>query len=102
MALALVALGVAPPHLLHAHRPIPVVGGGDGAAVGAEADEIALVAIRLAHELADIQLAARAHLGVARIADVRVVLPHDRLGAAAAGLQQRLERVVHVPVAQVP
>src|SRR5204863_610920 len=40
VALALVALGVARPHFFHPHGAVPVVGGGDGAAVGAEADEI--------------------------------------------------------------
>jgi hypothetical protein len=31
--------------------------------------------------LADVDLAALAHLGSARVADMRIVLPHDDLGA---------------------
>ena len=59
----------------------------------------------LAHELADVQLAVRAHLGVAGVADVRVVRPDDDLRRRPARLEvphELLERLAHVRVAQVP
>ena len=80
-------------------------GGGDRAVEGGEADQHALVAVALAGQLADVELAASAHLGGARVADVRVVLPHDDLRPgelAVEVLDERVERAGHVPVAQVP
>ena len=53
-------------------------------------------------EMADVQLAPDAHLGRRRIAEVRVVLPEDGLGIRAVEAQQRLERLEHVLVAEIP
>jgi hypothetical protein len=62
--------------------------------------------VALAHELADVPLARLAELGGAGIAKVRVVRPDGdprRRGATAAEMTaQRLERLDHVAVAQVP
>ena len=78
-------------------------GSRDGAGVGAEADQRRLLAEALAAELADVQLVADdAHLGVAGIADVGVVRPDHRLRARPAGLQEMLEGLEHVRVAQIP
>ena len=58
-----------------------------------------------ARQLADVQLPAPSHLRSPRVADVRVVLPDDQLGGAAVSLEmsdQRVERVAHVHVAQIP
>ena len=40
--------------------------------------------VRLAHELPHVHHPGTAHVGVARVADVGVVLPHDRLRASGA------------------
>ena len=101
--LALDAVLARGPHLLHLHRRIPVGRRGDGAGVGAEADQGGLLAEAAAAQLAEIELAAHAaHVGEARVADVRVVRPHHRLGALAAMAEQVLQGLEHVAVAQVP
>ncbi len=76
------------------------------AVVGGEADQHRVGAVALAHELADVPLAVVAHLGLAGVAEVRVVRPHGdarRRAAVAAEVgvegEQRLD---HVRVAQVP
>ncbi len=84
------------------HGPVPLVRGGDRAVVRPEADEERRPAEGLPAEVADVDLAAHAHLGGCRVAQVGVVLPHDGLRAGAAEPEQRLQRLEHVPVAQVP
>ena len=101
----LIAVGQRRAHPLALDRPAPIRGGGDAAGVGGEADVDRVVAVALAHELADVQFAAVGHLGGARVAHVRVVRPHDHPGGAAVAVQVRdelVERVRHVPVALVP
>src|SRR5947199_6569626 len=69
----------------------------------AEADQRGIAAEFFARQLTDVELAAhRAHLGVARIADMRVVRPYDRFRSGPAGIEQRRERLEHVGVAQIP
>jgi hypothetical protein len=54
-----------------------------------------------ADELPETRLAVVLHLGAPGVAHVRVVGPHDRLGAAAAAvelLEQGLESFLHVPL----
>ena len=46
----------------------------------------------LAHELADVELAADAHLRRPRVADVRVMLPHDDLRPRALAAEVAHER----------
>jgi hypothetical protein len=74
--------------------------------VGGESDQHGVVAVTLAHQLADVQFAAcAAHFGGARVAQVRVVRPDDHAGGGTAPRQvrhQRLEGLDHVTVAQVP
>ena len=70
-----------------------------------EADEHGLAAVLAAYELADVELAALGHLRRPRIADVRVVGPHGDAGAPVLPIEvldQRVERLGHVAVAQVP
>ena len=84
----------------------PVGGGRDGSGEGAEADEQRVVrAVGLAGELAQRELVQVGELGGARVADVGVVRPDDDLaGRAVRGEMgaQRLQRLGHVAVAQVP
>ena len=101
----LVAPGQRGPHALALRRRVPVRGRGDRSVVGGEADQEGVATVALAHELADVELAARPHLGAARVAEVRVVRPHDRALVAAVAVevrQQPVERLGHVAVAQVP
>ena len=59
----------------------------------------------LAHELSDVDLASPRHLGEPGVADVRVVLPDDDAARRAVTIQvghEVVERVGHVPVAEVP
>ena len=68
-----------------------------------EPDQRRLTPELLAAELADVQLiACDAHIGMAGITDMSVVRPDDRLGIRAFGVEQVLERLEHVRVAQVP
>ena len=99
------ALGQRRPHPLALGRRVPGRGGGHRPRVGGEADQDDVVGPALAGELADVELAAAAHLGHPRVADVGVVLPDDDprpLAVAAQVLAEALERVGHVAVAQVP
>ena len=53
----------------------PIVGCRDGAVVRGEADRKNVAAVHLTSELAHVPFAGGAHLGCARIAEVRVVRP---------------------------
>ena len=85
MAWPLVAVGQRRPTRLTFIGCVPVVGRGDRAGMGAEADQPRLrrrtVSLR---QLADVQLVAQhAHVGEGGVADMAVVRPDDRLGVAA-------------------
>src|SRR5438105_9420647 len=70
-----------------------------------EANQNGIAAVFFAHELPDIELPAPAHLGGARVAEMRVVRPNGDLRATtvlAEMLDQRLERLHHMAVAQIP
>src|SRR5689334_17571398 len=71
--------------------------------MGAKTDERGLFAEMFAAKLADVQLLAQvAHLGETRVSNMGVVCPHDGLGTCAARLNQMLQRLEHMRVAQVP
>jgi hypothetical protein len=90
-------------HAHAAHRRSPLVPGDHRAAMRAEADEHHVVrVVCLPNELADVRHPRARHVGEARIANVRVVLPHDRLRLGAVMLHEPLERLDHVRVAHVP
>jgi hypothetical protein len=83
-------------------RRVPVARGGDRAGVRDEADDAHVVAVALAGELAEVELAVDgAHGGRAGVAEMGVVRPHHDPGAAEV-VAERVERVGHVRVAQVP
>src|SRR5436190_428614 len=103
MAEPLVAVAMGSPHALYFHIAAPFRGCRHRAGVGAEADQRGLIAEALATELADVELIADlAHVSIARVADVRVVRPHDRFGSGAARFEQVLESLEHVRVTQIP
>ena len=102
MADALIAPLMRGPDALGLHRRPPVGGSRHGPVVGAKADQIRILAKSAAHQLADIVLTARGHLGPRRVAHVRVVRPHHRARGQPALLEHRLQRVEHVLVAQIP
>src|SRR4051812_1455770 len=82
---------------------IPVVGRGYGSPAGGESEKKRLFAEFLADELADVELAALAHLGCARVTQMRVMRPnHDLASATVEMSQERLDRSRHVFVPQVP
>ena len=66
-----------------------------------EADQARIVAVSLANELADIQLALLAHFRSACVAEMRVVLPDDDFGAAEM-FGECGQRFGHVLVAKIP
>src|SRR3954453_21795768 len=96
-----IAVGPRRPDRLDLHRRIPVAGGGDRPAIGAEADENDVIAIGGMAQLAEIELALPAHGRGGGIAGMRVVRPPPGL-AALAMAEQRLQRLEHVTVAQIP
>src|SRR3712207_9554315 len=69
--------------------------------IRSKADQNGLIAVALAAELADVELALPAHGRGGGVADMGIVRPHHRLGIVAPR-EQALERLEHVPVAQVP
>ena len=79
----LVAIRQRPAHVLALGRPAPLGSGGDRPCVGRETDVDGVAAVALAHQLADVELAACPHLRGAGVTDVRVVLPHHDPGGAA-------------------
>src|SRR5207245_1283848 len=84
------------------HRRIPGRAGDHAAVVAAHTNQHHIVAVALARELADVDHALPGHVGVASIADVRVVLPDDRLRCRTVMLTEPLQRLGHMPVADVP
>src|SRR5712671_723949 len=63
-------------------RFAPVGGGCDSTVVSGEADQHSLTAVFLTRQLADIQLAALAHLRRACVAEVGIMLPDRNLRPA--------------------
>ena len=90
-------------HIHDSHVVIPLVRRRHGARVRAAAEDGDLVAAQvLAAQLADVELVApRAHAGVARVTDMRVVRPDDGL-ARGVVLEETAEGVEHVRVAEGP
>ena len=100
MAKPFVAVVVGRPHPLDLHLAVPVGGRGDCPGMRAEPDQGCLVAEALAAELADIYFVPdNPHFGVACVADMGIMRPHDRLGVRPASFQQMLERLEHMGVA---
>src|SRR5919106_2477740 len=101
----LVAAGQRRPDTFALGRRAPLGGRRDRAVVRREADQHGIAAVFLAYQLTHVQLAALAPVRGPRIAQMRVVRPNDNLRAAAPPLEmgfQRLQRLDHVAVAQVP
>ena len=69
--------------------------------MGRESDQARVVAVALADELTDIQLALPAHLGRTGVAEVGVVFPDDDFGVRDV-IRERRQRLCHVLVSQVP
>jgi hypothetical protein len=71
-----------------------------------EADQTTVAGVTFSHELADVELALAGDLRSSRIAEVRVVRPHDDLGllapSSAEVSEQGVEGLDHVLVAEVP
>ena len=69
----------------------------------AEADERCGCIELFAAQLPDVDLLAhQSHFGESRIADMRIVRPHHGLRAGSLEVEQVVERLEHVPVAQIP
>ena len=99
------AAGKRRPDALALSHAIPVGGGRNRPMIRGEADQHGIAAIFLARQLADIQLAALTHRCCPGVAQMRIMRPDDDLGMptfAAEVSHQRLQRLDHVAVAQVP
>ena len=84
-------------------RSIPVASGNHAAPKGAKPDEHhAVAASLLADELAEVHHAVPGHIGEPRVADMCVVRPHDRLRVRAMMVQQVIQGLGHVAIADVP
>ena len=71
--------------------------------ISAEADVECAATEFLPHEPSEVQLTALTHLRRTSVAQVRVVRPDDDFGAAAVEIiDDLLERLEHVRIAQVP
>src|SRR5690349_3291356 len=84
---------------------IPVRCGRDRPSVGRETDKSGGPTVTLPNKLSKIQFAAFSHLGLAGVAEMRVVRPDDRLWILVMlpqVLQQRIEGVRHMCIPQVP
>ena len=105
MKLGFVALRQSRAHRFALGRAVPIRGGRHRAVVGAKAHEQGLAPKALAHQLPQIEFAARMHGGGAGVAQVRVVGPDHHLGRAGGLVKvahKRQQRVHHVLVTQVP
>ncbi len=105
MEQGLPAAGKRRSYVLALGRAVPVGGGGDRPVVCGESDQHGLAAIFLAHQLADIHLPASTHRGCPGVAQMRIMRPDNDLGAPTLPTEmrdQRLERLDHMAVAQVP
>ena len=99
-----VTFGKGRPHAFSLGDLPPIRSRGHATLVGGETDEHGFIFKTLTNQLANIQLATLAHLGRARIPEVRIVRPNDclRLATAIEMRHQRFDRLNHVPIAQVP
>src|SRR5205823_15119723 len=70
--------------------------------VGPEADEIGVFSVRRPAKTADIVLSTSGHFGGRRVTDVRVMLPDHDSGFRAVEGEQRVQRLEHVLIAQIP
>src|SRR6202022_627892 len=75
----LVAAGERRPHAFALGWLAPIGGCRDGAVVRGKPDQHGIVAVLLARELADVQLAALAHFGRARVAEMGIMFPDGDL-----------------------
>src|SRR5256714_9334751 len=86
-------------------RATPVRSGHYRARIGREADQARVIAVALAHELADIPFPAMTHLGGAGIAQMRVVLPYNDLASAIPLVEmsrEGMQCLSHVAITQIP
>ena len=93
------------PHVLAMRWAVPLRCRRHGSRIRGRPHECRPHAVRLANQLADIQLAALAHLGRPRVAEMRVVRPYHHTCTRTHAIeiaQQLPERVDHVAIAQVP
>ena len=70
--------------------------------MGAEADQIGLLAEFLPAKLTDIVFTAGSHLSRAGVADMRIMRPYNGFAVGAMKRQQVLQGLEHVIVAQIP
>ena len=90
-------------HPLDLHWTVPLGGGRNRPRMSAKADQHSALPEMFAAKLADIELFANgAHLGVTRVADVRVVRPDDRLRPIPVRFEDMDEGLEHMGVAQIP
>ena len=87
--------------------PPPLAGGGHSSSVSAEPDQPGVVAVPFADKLTQRQLTVSPHFVRPSITDMRVVCPHNDsrwrvLTLAVQMRQQRVQRVGHVLVPQIP
>src|SRR6202040_3088323 len=93
------------PDALALGHPSPVGGGSDRSVMRGETDQDGIAAVFLAHQLTYVQLAALAHFRRLGVPQVRIMRPNDDLRAPILSTEmrhQRIERLDHVTVAQVP
>src|SRR5579872_117379 len=102
MTKLLVAASLRGPDLLDLHWSVPFARRCDDAAMSAESDQISPITEHPPTQMAEIVLIPRGHLGRRRISDMRVVSPDNSLAFRPVVIQQVLERLEHVGVAQVP
>src|SRR5581483_11753012 len=83
-------------------RLVPIGRCGNFAGVRGEAKQKGSIGVTLAHELTQVELAGAPHLRRARVAKMGVVGPDDDLRIRSEMIKQPVQRLCHVPVAQVP
>src|SRR5262245_60678583 len=87
----------------HLHRRFPLAGGDHTAPVRSEADyDCVSRPVIVADQLPDVDHIVVGHVRVPGVADVRIVLPDDRLGVGVVLFEEAVERVGHVAVADIP
>ena len=101
----LIAFGKRRSHPLHLAGIVPVGSRSHRPAISRESNQHSIGSVFLANQLADVELAPRAHFRCPRVAQVGVVGPDNDLGVESLTslvTDQRLDAFHHMGIAKVP
>src|SRR5437016_1874859 len=100
-----IAIRKARSHTLSFSAAVPVRLSGHRTRIGAKANEHGITSIPVERKLSEVEFTDIAHVGSTRVSEMRVVRPHNNfripfmMGEMA---NERIQRVAHILIAQIP